>query len=544
MPVLKQRLLKIAVFAFAVMIVAASPASFANGWVAVGERGTILNSQDGINWVEVDSPTEETLRGLAFDGQGSWVGSGQAGTVILSADAQNWSVQSSGNTDALWGTGYADGQWIVTGGQGRIITSPDGAEWTSVNGRFSFTLFDVAYDRSALFAISGDSGLAARILTSPDAVAWTQEPPTPLNPEGLYGITYGDSQWVAVGDKGTILTSADPVSRVWDSQSGQTAVDLRGIVYNGSDLYVAVGREGTILSSIDGVTWAPRSSGTTYDLWGVAYDGSGQYVAVGDEGVILSSADGLSWVVESSPTFRLLYDVAPGTLAQVIDFPAQNPLFQDFVSGGNYPLSPEATATSGLPVTYMSLTPDVCTISDTSITMVKVGVCQIEASQAGNSAYLPAEPVTQSILQLAVIGPGVPLNPGLSFDPQDQELLVQGGTFSLSPPATTTRTPEDPQPLILYASSTPAVCTIPVQGTIEVTMLEEGDCIIGAVSLPNSKYSVGGPVGATIQIIRSTPPTPPPTPPTAVPVAMWQFYGSLAALMSALVFYRSWSDSQ
>ena len=59
MPVLKQRLLKIAVFSFAVMIVAASPASFANGWVAVGERGTILNSQDGINWVEVDSPTEE-----------------------------------------------------------------------------------------------------------------------------------------------------------------------------------------------------------------------------------------------------------------------------------------------------------------------------------------------------------------------------------------------------------------------------------------------------------------------------------------------------
>jgi len=530
--------LKKTFLALALLLMAASPASFANGWVAVGERGTILNSQDGITWVEVDSPTGETLRGLAFDGQGSWVGSGQAGTVILSADAQNWSVQSSGNTDALWGTGYADGQWIVTGGQGRIITSPDGSQWTSVNGRFSFTLFDVAYDRSTLFAISGDSGLAARILTSPDAVAWTQEPPTPPNPEGLYGITYGDSQWVAVGDKGTIVTSADPGSRVWDSQSGQTAVDLRDIVYNGSDLYVAVGREGTILSSIDGVTWAPRSSGTTYDLWGVAYDGSGQYVAVGDEGVILSSADGLSWVVESSPTFRLLYDVASGRLAQAIEFPAQNPLFQDFVSGGSYPLSPEATATSGLPVTYKSLTPDVCTISGTSITMVKIGVCQIEASQAGNSAYLPAEPVTQSILQLAVIDPGVPLNPGLTFDPQDQELLVQGGTFLLSPPATTTRTPVDPQPLILYASSTPDVCTIPLQGSTEVTMLEEGDCILRAASLPNSTYSVGGPVNATIQIIRPTPPTPP-TPPTAVPVAMWQFYGSLAAAMIALVFYRS-----
>jgi hypothetical protein len=544
MAFLKQKLFKYAVFFLAVTIMGVSPKSFSEGWVAVGERGTILNSQDGINWVEVASPTGETLHGLAFDGQGAWVASGQSGAVLLSADAQNWSLQSSGNRDALWGAGYEGGQWIVTGGNGRIITSPDGTAWTSVNGTFSFTLFDIAYNRSTLFAIAGDSGLAARILTSPDAVAWTQEPPTPLNPEGLYGITYGDSQWVTVGDKGTILTSTDPLSRSWDEQSSETAVDLRDIVYTDSDFYVVVGREGTILTSTDALTWMPRASGTTYDLWGIAYDGSGQYIAVGEEGVVLSSADGLSWVVASSPTFRLLYDVASGRLTQEIDFPAQNPLFRNFVSGGGYSLSPGATATSGLPVTYQSLTPGVCTISDISITMVSLGICQIEASQPGNSAYLPAESVTQSVLQLAVIDPGVPLNPGLFFEPQDQELLVRGETFSLSPPATTTRTPADPQPLILYASSTPSICTIPLRGSIEVTMLEEGDCIIRAASLPNSNYSVGGPVAATIRIIPQTPPPPPPPPkaPAAVPVAMWQFYASLAAVMIGLVFYRSRSD--
>ena len=333
MAFLKQKLFKYAVFFLAVTIMGVSPKSFSEGWVAVGERGTILNSQDGINWVEVDSPTGETLHGLAFDGQGSWVASGQSGAVLLSADAQNWSLQSSGNRDALWGAGYEGGQWIITGGNGRIITSPDGTAWTSVNGTFSFTLFDIAYNRSTLFAIAGDSGLAARILTSPDAVAWTQEPPTPLNPEGLYGITYGDSQWVTVGDKGTILTSTDPLSRSWDEQSSETAVDLRDIVYTDSDFYVVVGREGTILTSTDALTWTPRASGTTYDLWGIAYDGSGQYIAVGEEGVVLSSADGLSWVVASSPTFRLLYDVASGRLTQEIDFPAQNPLFRNFVSG-------------------------------------------------------------------------------------------------------------------------------------------------------------------------------------------------------------------
>lgn len=538
MAFLKQTLAKCAVFSLALTIMGVSPKSFSEGWVAVGERGTILNSQDGIDWVEVDNSNGETLHGLAFDGQGSWVASGQSGVVLLSADAQNWSLQSSGNEDALWGSGYEGGQWIVTGGNGRIITSPDGIAWTSVDGRFAFTLFDIAYNGSTLFAIAGDSGLAARILTSPDAVAWTQKPPTPPNPEGLYGITYGDSQWVTVGDRGTILTSSDPVSRSWDEQSSETVVDLRDIVYNDSDLYVVVGREGTILTSTDALTWTPRVSGTTFDLWGIAYDGSGQYIAVGEEGVILSSADGLSWAAENTPTFRLLYDVASGRLTQAIDFPAQNPLFRNFVSGGDYPLSPEATATSGLPVTYQSLTPGVCTISGISVTMVSLGICQIEASQPGNSAYLPAESVTQSVLQLAVIDPGVPLNPGLFFEPQDQELLVRGETFSLSPPATTTRTPADPRPLILSASSTPSICTIPLRGSIEVTMLKEGDCIILTVSLPNSNYSVGGPVAATIRIIPPTPPPPPPRAPAAVPVAMWQFYASLAAVMIGLVFYR------
>ncbi len=545
MPSVKHKSLKKASFALALVLMAVSPASFSDGWVAVGESGTILNSQDGVTWVNVaSSPTGKTLRGVAFDGQGAWIAAGQSGTVIRSDDAQNWSMQDSGISEPLWGAVYEGGQWIATGGTGRIITSPDGAAWTPADGLFSFILYDIAYNGSTLFVIAGDDASGgSRILTSSDAVAWTQERPDPNNGEGLHGISYGESQWVAVGDAGTILTSSDPSSRVWVQQSSQTNVDLSDIVYNGSGLYVVVGREGTILTSTDGTIWESRSSGTSFDLLGVAYDGVGKYIAVGQEGVVLSSADGLNWDVvypgeSGGPTFRLLYDVASGTLAQVIDFPAQNPLFQDFVSGGSYPLSPEATATSGLPVTYKSLTPDVCTISDTSITMVKIGVCQIEASQAGNSAYLPAEPVTQSILQLAVIDPGVPLNPGLSFDPQDQELLVRGGTFSLSPPATTTRTPVDPQPLILYASSTPDICTIPLQGSTEVTMLEEGDCILRAASLPNSTYSVDGPVNATIQIIRPTPPTPP-TPPTAVPVAMWQFYGSLAAAMIALVFYRS-----
>lgn len=60
----------------------------------------------------------------------------------------------------------------------------------------------------------------------------------------------------------------------------------------------------------------------------------------------------------------------------------------------NFTISP--TATSLLTVSLESLTPGVCTISGTTITIVGVGTCTIRATQAGNSSFNPAPTVDQS----------------------------------------------------------------------------------------------------------------------------------------------------
>lgn len=51
---------------------------------------------------------------------------------------------------------------------------------------------------------------------------------------------------------------------------------------------------------------------------------------------------------------------------------------------------------SGLPVTFTSATPGVCSISGASVTRLAAGTCSIAASQAGNGNYLPAT-ATQDI---------------------------------------------------------------------------------------------------------------------------------------------------
>jgi hypothetical protein len=63
---------------------------------------------------------------------------------------------------------------------------------------------------------------------------------------------------------------------------------------------------------------------------------------------------------------------------------------------GTAPFTLSATASSGLAVSFASTTPAVCTVFGTTATLVNVGTCTIQATQAGNANYAAATPVNQS----------------------------------------------------------------------------------------------------------------------------------------------------
>ena len=88
---------------------------------------------------------------------------------------------------------------------------------------------------------------------------------------------------------------------------------------------------------------------------------------------------------------------APVTQTVVVSGASQSITFGAIppqVAGTSFSLN--ATASSGLPVSFTSLTTGICTVSGATVTLATSGTCTIQASQGGNAQYAAATPVTQS----------------------------------------------------------------------------------------------------------------------------------------------------
>ena len=132
-----------------------------------------------------------------------------------------------------------------------------------------------------------------------------------------------------------------------------------------------------------------------------------------------------------------------------------------------------ATASSGLPVSYTSLTPSTCSVSGSTASLIGAGVCRFKASQPGNSAYSAAPDVYQYFLvNLKTQTVSFP-------QPPTQHLLAN---YTLSATATSSLS-------VSFTSSTPAVCT--VSGTT-LTPVAVGTCSVTAVQAGNSTYASAG----------------------------------------------------
>lgn len=144
----------------------------------------------------------------------------------------------------------------------------------------------------------------------------------------------------------------------------------------------------------------------------------------------------------------------------------------------------QATASSGLPVTYASQSSSICSVSGSSVTALALGSCTLTANQAGNASF-KAAPQVQII---------VPVLKSQSITNFAAPSLSSQAVVVLSPNATS-GLPVTITPL------TPAVCT--VNQNIAIYAITTGTCTLQASQSGNGQYAAAPSLTVTTTVTVS-----------------------------------------
>lgn len=189
--------------------------------VAVGDGGTVVVTADGgKTWSKARLPENvagaKLLRVRAYSGGRSWA-VGEMGMALATADfGATWRSTTAGE-DVTWNdvSVVDDTAWLV-GEFGRMqVTRDAGASWkaveplvkSSLNGVYFRNHSDgVAIGTEGVFLHTEDGGTSWRVL--PKVVE-----------QHLFDVLWDGTQWIAVGDKGALLTGSGSGAR-WTDRSG------------------------------------------------------------------------------------------------------------------------------------------------------------------------------------------------------------------------------------------------------------------------------------------------------------------------------------
>jgi hypothetical protein len=276
-------------------------ASYSPNFVAVGEDGIIVHSDDGTNWNVNESQlsTNKTLRDIA---PGSWVavGSyGNAGFVIQSDDAislQTTDLFANGIASLAGIASDGNGNWVAVGfdsnsnGIIATATSNDGFKWKIEIAKAGEVYKDVAYGDGRFIAVGLDVPGENGILRSD--VDWNinQDNSDKLIGIPLHDVAYdGNGKWFAIG--------ADTFNSIIEFDSNWNIlpevkidnIELNGIASDGNGNLIAVGEDQGKGIAVTSNNWTdPIIQAADDKLMGVVYDGSENWIAVGMNGAIVT----------------------------------------------------------------------------------------------------------------------------------------------------------------------------------------------------------------------------------------------------------------
>lgn len=125
-------------------------------FTAVGDKGFITRSKDGLIFDTPLSPTSLTLRGVAR-GFGT-VAVGDAGTIIGADDDKTFEMRTSATAQDLSGIAWGNSLYLAVGKGGTTVSSPDGHVWkTALNA--GVDLVSLTFAAGQFIAVGSDGAV-------------------------------------------------------------------------------------------------------------------------------------------------------------------------------------------------------------------------------------------------------------------------------------------------------------------------------------------------------------------------------------------------
>jgi len=264
----------------------------ASGFVAVGERGHVLHSDDGRNWTQLTVPTRSALTSIATaDGQ-LWVG-GHDGVILHSTDGgQYWKAQRRDPFRLAQGESAADHDprqgapildiWFRDASHGiaigahslMLVTEDGGATWTEKEA-----IAPGAEKPAQATPMQGDLFTAADLELEDEA-----------DPHFNAITPLGEHTLVIVGERGTLLRSTDD-GATWKRLPFPYKGSMFGVLATGENRLLAYGLRGNVYESKDGGdSWSKVDTQASVSLMGGSLLEGGGVILAGANGTVLVRA--------------------------------------------------------------------------------------------------------------------------------------------------------------------------------------------------------------------------------------------------------------
>jgi hypothetical protein len=407
--------------------------------------------------------------------------------------------------------------YVATGGtfatsSNVYVSTNDGTSWTAVNLPVGGRVNELDVDPNdltgatvvaAISTFNAPGGQVYRTVNG--GVSWTNITANlPAVPTWSAKIDTDASRTIYVSNETGVYSSPSPYSTWSVMGSGLPHAQGLDLELNSSLHLLAVathGRGAWYLSTkgtqtITFTTNPPPTAAYNSNFTVAATASSGLAVAFSSSGACtnagalytMTSGTGTCSVIANQPGNATYYAAPQVTQSTTASLVAQTITFGALANKpmGTPPFAVTATASSGLPVSFTSGTPAVCTVSGNIVTLLKGGSCSLTASQAGNSNYAAATPVTHGFQVTIGTTPQT-----ITFNPLPSQ-PVNAPPFIVSATASSGLA-------VSFSSNTPAICT--VAGST-VTLVAGGTCTIKASQPGNGVYAAATPVTQSFTVTK------------------------------------------